>query len=242
MRVVQNRGMARANGGIVSFLMLVILAAGVAALRLAGGPGESDHNGVGSVRTEVATAVRAVVCGRPMRQSDLLIAGDFDGDGRSDKAYEFQRGDAPWVLGVCLADARSDEVEIGTSEGSFRADDLDGDGRDEIIYGGTTAWQQIDEVAVILNGIVRLVDGPGLASGALDSDDSGQAWGCEDVDGDDRREVVQVTVRHEGKLARWARETYRLEGTLMPLLSRKTGETNAESVPWQQAASLVGRC
>jgi hypothetical protein len=43
MPVMQNRRMARTNGGIVSFLMLVVLAAGVAALRSADRPaGEGD--------------------------------------------------------------------------------------------------------------------------------------------------------------------------------------------------------
>ena len=39
---MQNRRMRRVNGGVVSLLMLVVLAAGVAALRLAGGPAGED--------------------------------------------------------------------------------------------------------------------------------------------------------------------------------------------------------
>jgi hypothetical protein len=189
-----------------------------------------------------STTSTTVLCGRSVSDNVLTAEGDFDGDGRLDQAYERQRGPEPWLLSVCLADGHSDEVEIGSAEGVFYAIDLDGDGRSEIVYGGTSVSQQIDTFAVVLDGRIRLVDEASFAYGLLGSEDTGQDWGCDDLNHDGHRELVQVTVRRHGTGVTWTEEIYRLAGATLTLVTTRTGEAAATGAPWEQAATLVGRC
>ncbi len=229
--------MGRPNAITVGFVVLVAMGAGVGLL------GSSDEpRSLVAPDGAVSTTSTTIVCGRFISDSVLTAEGDFDGDRRLDQAYERQRGTEPWLLGVCLADGRSDEVDIGIAEGAFYASDLNGDGRSEIVYGGTSVSQQIDTFAVVIGGRIHLVDEASFSSGLLGSEDTGQHWGCEDIDGDGRREIVQVTVRRHGSRVGWTKEIYRLTGATLTPLTTRTGEATTAGMPWEQAATLVGRC
>jgi hypothetical protein len=182
------------------------------------------------------------VCGRRLIGPTIAVRGDFDGDGRLDRAYE--DGD-PLVLGICLADGRSDEIEIGQAEGSFRVADLDRDGRDEILFGGTSVSQTVDVLAAVLDGQLHSASeaDPALYSGPLPDDPhGGQAWGCADTTRDNRREVVQVTVRQHDGRATWKKESYRVDGARLLPLHATSGEGPAIGDPTAQARALVAHC
>ena len=188
-----------------------------------------------------------VLCGRSVGAVAGLvktIGGDFDGDGRRDHAYQTPRPEL--MLGVCLATGQSDEVESGQAEGTFDAVDLDQDGRDEILFGGTSVLQTLDVLAAVVDGTIEVDDrsGPALASGPMppDPEQAAQAWGCEDVGGDVRREVVQVTVRRSGPKADWTKEIFRVERARLVLLETRTGATAAQPNLTELATSLVPRC
>lgn len=184
---------------------------------------------------ESTTAPPSDLCGYPRAGLVLVESGDFDGDRRADEAFE-RNGPAGLVLGVCLAGGGLHEAEVVQAEGSFDAIDLDGDGRSEVIYGGTTVSQGVDCVAVLVGGRLVLVDHC-FASGPLPAEGVGQAWGCEDVDGDGRRELLQVTVRDGRAKATWSKEIFRLEVDRLVLLRTVRGELSKEGDPGIQAGT-----
>jgi hypothetical protein len=195
-----------------------------------------------AVLTTVSERAPKLVCGRQLVGPTLEVQGDFDGDGRLDRAYE---DGFPLVLGICLADGRSDEVEIGQAEGSFRVADLDRDGRDEIIYGGTSVSQSIDVLAAVVDGQLQVgsESDPALFSGPLGDDiHGGQAWGCGDTTRNGSREIIQVTVRQHEARATWKKESYRVEHARLVPLSTTSGEGPAIGDPTDQALSLVPSC
>ena len=169
-------------------------------------------------------------------------------DGRSDRAYQRRAGEPSYenFLVVCLAGGRSDELEIGQAEGTFYTADLDHDGRSEIIYGGTSVSQVLEVLAVVSDGRLVTSDGdsPVLASGPSgpDWENIGQGWGCEDTDGDGRREVIQVTVHRKGSEASWTKEAYRVDRARLILLRTTTGTVRATEEPSEQAEGLVPNC
>lgn len=229
--------MERRSGASVGLVLIIVMGIGVALLS-----SSSEPRLPAASDAAAPTTSTTVFCGRSVSDSVLTAEGDFDGDGRVDQAYERQRGADPWLLGVCLADGQSDEVDIGFAEGTFKALDLDGDGRSEIIYGGTSVSQQIDTFAVVFDGRIDLVEEASFSAGLLESEDAGQHWGCDDIDHDGRRELVQVTVRRHGREVAWTKEIYRLAGATLSLVTTETGNAPAKGVPWEQAATLVGRC
>ena len=189
-----------------------------------------------------------MACAADPDGSRLDVEGDFDGDGRLDKAYQRHTGEPTYegFLVVCLADGRADELEIGQAEGAFFAADLDRDGRSEIMYGGTTVSQSLVAVAAFADGhlVTGRGDGPVLAAGATgpDWENVGQGWGCDDTDGDRKREVIQVTVHRTGNRASWTKEIYRVSGARLILLRTTTGTVRATDDPSQQAEALVPDC
>jgi hypothetical protein len=140
---------------------------------------------------------------------------DVDGDGRRDFAYHAYVNGEP-QLGVCTASGSEDVLPGSGMTEEFGWVDLEPDGREELLYGGTTVSAGFENVAVFLNGQlveVRTSDGEmlTLASGVFDEEDL--AWGCEDHDGDGIREFVQVTVSADSRGTRQLhRVWYRLKG------------------------------
>lgn len=195
-----------------------------------------------TVAPTVSEGAQRVVCGRQLVGPSLEVQGDFDGDGRLDRAYEDGN---PLVLGICLADGHSDEAEIGQAEGSFRVADLDRDGRDEIIYGGTSVSQSIDVLAAVFAGHLQVGSeaDPALFSGPMAGDIQGvQAWGCGETTRDGRRKIIQITVRQHDARATWTKENYRIDGARLVPLSTTSGEGPAIGDPTDQARSLVASC
>ncbi len=146
-----------------------------------------------------------------------------------------------WDLGLCLATGDSDEMEIGPFEGVFYGHDLDGDGRAELVYGGTSASQQLDLLMAFTDGRLRPTEGPDLLLASGPTYGKGQAWGCDDIDGDGRREVIQVTVRPHETGAQWTKEAYHLTGATIELVKTET-RTTGSGPPEDQAVSLAGHC
>ena len=232
--VTRNTAEERRYGAVAAVVLLFFVAGGVAVLRSQSNvaPGAPAPN-----RRALA------VCGRATSDVVSTAAGDFDGDRRVDHIYERQRDSQSWVLGICLHDGRSEEVDLGAAlpEGAFGAEDLNGDGRTEVIFGGTSASQGLDVLMVFLDGHLTDVAGPVLASGPLSQDDA-QSWGCSDPDHDGRREIVQVTLRRQGATASWTKEFYQLDRAAMTKVATKTGAQRTNGYVWEQADSLVRPC
>jgi hypothetical protein len=64
--------------------------------------------------------------------------------------------------------------------------------------------------------------------------------GCENVDGDGRRELLQATVRDVGPKKTWRKEIYRLETDRLVLL--RDGELPGDGDPVERANALVKDC
>jgi hypothetical protein len=156
---------------------------------------------------------------------------DVDGDGRRDTVYLDWIEDRGAILGVCTASGQTDEIpSMGMGE-LLLATDVEPDGRDEILYGGTTISAWAVSVGIFIEGRVQEVLAPDgdvpltLWDGQrFDLDPETElSIGCEDGDSDGRRELVQVTVRDEGQMLRWTKEFYALEGRSASLITEESG-------------------
>jgi hypothetical protein len=180
------------------------------------------------------------------------IQTDVDGDGSEDVVYHEWVGDGP-VLGVCTASGRKDRIEgKGQAELLFVVD-VERDGRDEILYGGTSAVAQLASIAVftqegleevllsdgkplvVVNGIVANVSEEGGPPTDL-------AWGCEDTDGDGQPELVQVTVKPADGSLDWTREAFRIEGASASLVSTESGRMEGPDEGVGVARTLTSPC
>lgn len=138
--------------------------------------------------TGAATLVASTVpaeCERPVGS----VTGDFDGDGTADTAYVVDL-----VLVACLADGTSSMLDVGGMGEVLVAVDLQGDGLDEILAGGTTAWGQGADVAVVADGELAAVTIGGERLALWRGIPPGRVldFGCVDEDGDGRRDVIVV--------------------------------------------------
>ncbi len=124
-------------------------------------------------------------CGHPAG----AVTGDFDGDGATDTAYVVD-----FVLVACLADGTSSMLDVGGMGEVLVAVDLQGDGLDEILAGGTTAWGQGADVAVVADGELAAVTIGGERLALWRGIPPGRVldFGCVDEDGDGRRDVIVV--------------------------------------------------
>lgn len=197
------------------------------------------------------------------------IRADVDGDGRSDVVtFDAQRPDDPFVaprdygpgsllVGVCTATGGYDHIIVGGMGELLNIVDIEPDGRDEILPGGTTVSQGISDVLVFRAGRLRYVTSPhgrqssggyagfGLVSGntgaPADSQES-EDWGCRDTDGDGVREIVKAFIRwdrHDD--AALTRRAYRLRGTVARLLTHSTTRLGRVSRR-RSAARYVKHC
>ncbi len=148
-----------------------------------------------------ATNSEATSVGRSRCTDPAAFSADVDGDDRSDRVYHlYLQGESRGVVGVCTASGIYDEIEAGAPEANGLMD-LQPDGRDEILFGGTTVSAVILSIAVVEDGRLREVEFPGsvsLVSGVTQQSEGhwvSESWGCRDVDGDGAREVVTAEFR-----------------------------------------------
>jgi hypothetical protein len=181
--------------------------------------GATPHRPPGTTSTAAAPARAAARCS--LRETMRV---EVDGDGLPDLAFHAWVGDGA-VLGVCLGSGGYAQAEgIGMSE-LMAAFDVDGDGRDELLAGGTTAtWGEYTAFRYD-RGALRRTDltlAFGIAPAA--------AFGCHG------RVLVQVDVDRATGVVRTTHPTFAGPG---PALRSRLPE-GAE--PAAYAASLVRPC
>lgn len=116
----------------------------------------------------------------------------------------------------------------------LRIIDVEADGRDEILYGGTTTGAEVMRVGGFYRGhlrpVVRAGQDPFLVVQGLDPgilatrQPAGAALGCEDRTEDGVSDLVQVSVRPKGRKFKWTRVSYSLEGSAAMTMKRETGK------------------
>jgi hypothetical protein len=177
-----------------------------------------------TTRREAAIGVRSR-CADP-----TTFAADVDGDGRSDRVYHlYLHDESRGVLGVCTASEVHDEIQAGAPEANGLMD-LEPDGRDEILFGGTTVSAVVLSIAVLEDGRLREVEFPGSVSlvRGVSMESEGhwisESWGCRDVDGDRVREVVTAEFRWGRDGGHWVGRAYRVAGTKAALIQERRGD------------------
>jgi hypothetical protein len=164
-------------------------------------------------------------CGDP----DAFSA-DVDGDERPDRVYHLYLQDSSrGVLGVCTAAGIHSEIPAGEPQANDVVD-IDLDGRDEVLFGGTTSTRSIEHVAVL--------DGTALAEVTLANSEplvvvrgqlegaerfTRKEYGCRDADGDGRRDLILSTFIWQGSTATWHAIGYRITGHMAAELSNSNG-------------------
>lgn len=150
---------------------------------------------------------------------------DVDGDGRADVAYQ-RTTQQPFDvrIGVCTAWGLRSEVSPGGMGEIFAATDVEPDGRAELLGGGTSVNAAYTTPIVFRAGRLHLVRFEGdeltLVADGFPSQQARHGWGCEDVTGDKKREIVQVTADYQrGTLIRAA---YRIDGARARMVARST--------------------
>lgn len=159
------------------------------------------------------------------------VEADADGDGRVDFVFHEWLGPpnakGGAVLGVCTADGRFDRRPGAGQAEVLEIADVEGDGRDEIFYGGTSASARIMSIAVFRGGALERVRARGgevlLLLDGLGEGPSAGAVGCEDRAGDKATELVQVRVRPLARRYRWTRRSYDIKGRTAVVVRRDSG-------------------
>jgi hypothetical protein len=137
------------------------------------------------------------------------------------------------VLGVCTGDGQSDEIPGAGQAELLEIVGVQSDGRDEILFGGTTVSARLFTIAIfgaddrlrrVRLGARALVLVEGLELDATKRVDlAGRAVGCEDVDGDGTTDLTQVTVRPRHERFRWTKTSYRLDRAIARVSARDSG-------------------
>jgi photosystem II stability/assembly factor-like uncharacterized protein len=222
--------------GVLAFGVLLLLFS-VAAFSL----GSSEQAGKPMTGITTTTSNPRSLCSQ-----QPAYDADVDGDGRNDYVYHLylhEPGGGRGALGVCTFAGEWSEIDAGSPEAGGVVD-IEPDGRDELLFGGTTVSRAIECLAVFLHGQLRVVatrdgdlcvvGGTGEASGEIYSN------GCRDVDGDGVRELIQVEVPRDGK---WTRRAYRITGAQAVLLSEERGNAppadGGTFDPWPEGDELA---
>lgn len=159
------------------------------------------------------------------------ISADLDGDAVVD-LVRFDPSESDLI--VCTAEGTYTALAGGMGE-VLEAVDLDGDGIDEILAGGTAAWGAGADVYRLIDGTLAAVilpDGTPLSLWVgLPPPDGFLAYGCADFDdsGDIEIAVVEGTV--DGSTARWTRKLYDLVEFKAVEWSRDRGTFDASGAP-----------
>lgn len=189
---------------------------------------------------------------RKFTQPSRATAGDIDGDGREDHvSSRWASATKDSWLDVCVGGRKliTRDMLGATAEAGTPLVDVEPDGKKEIFYGGTTISSAIFSVLVLQGGglkIVRRTPGDPLYDEVYDEltvesgvgpPRRGFAIGCEDVDGDGARELIQVTVTKTGPgVARYIKDAYQLQGVRAKVIDRNRGTIDIVEARYEQAA------
>ncbi|MGI8685043.1 MAG: hypothetical protein ACR2MO_08165 [Acidimicrobiales bacterium] len=154
------------------------------------------------------------------------LSADVDGDGRRDIVWRAVDGD-DLAVGVCTASGvETQTAASGGGEGTFYGMDVEPDGRAEVVQGGTTALAALEEVIVFDGSRLVTVSSTGgslvLETGDAAGDGSFSDWGCDDVAGDGRREIVHSTLAWRGAEASLRRVAYAIDAAQAQVVSDTT--------------------
>ncbi|MGH9196300.1 MAG: hypothetical protein ACRD1T_11240, partial [Acidimicrobiia bacterium] len=186
---------------------------------------------------------------RPCRDDDKLqvhmkrsggLLTYLDADRRRDLVYYAYRRGA--ILGICLEDGTRDEVRTSGMAEMLSVFDLQPDGRYEILFGGNSAVQGFEQVAIVRAGRLVVLPIRGAAYDFLvtgTGSDEGGSWyemlrrlGCEDVTGDDARELVHETLTRKSRRAvevRWRKRGYTIRNRMLVKVLDEKGTATLDS-------------
>jgi len=198
---------------------------------------------------EATLAVPSTIAGRCAHAANVR-SGDFDGDGKRDVAYEVEglpatdavvaaeeRSLAGIRMGVCTAAGARDEIDPGGMGQIFGPMDVEPDGRVELVAGLTTAVGEQDRIYVLRGGRLHEVTLNGqdfLLFSGIDLEGDESSWGCADVSGDARRELIQITQQWprgqsaDGRHGRWTRQVFGFDGEKVTLLKTDSGDAGTD--------------
>jgi hypothetical protein len=176
------------------------------------------------------------------------IPADVDGDGVRDLVYHDWIDDRA-VLGLCLGSGAT-----GTMEGAGQTEvlgvaDVNADGGDEILYGGTSVSAAFIDMAVWIDGALHQVMLPNgeplmLVDGAEIGDrTTASAFGCDGPDGGGDISLVTVQEGRDGLT--WLRVDYALDAATVTEIDSESGTApGAADVETMQdlARSLASAC
>lgn len=164
--------------------------------------------------------------------AEFAVSADVDGDARPDQIWE-ARSEHGQVVRVCTASGTVDELVVGGQGLILEAWDADGDGIDEIFAGATSVSAASYALYRVFNGRLWSV-GIGVSDGFRSMEIDGERrpvrmlFGCDDIAGDSRRELVQIVIWLDGDTARWERQASAWSGLTVTRAPVERGELDAE--------------
>lgn len=190
-----------------------------------------DHSfGVVSKRSKGSSGSNGSEIPRKCRKRQP-IKGHVDIDQKRDYVYhDWLNHDAR--LGVCTGSGREDRIRGEAQAELLSLVDVEPDGRDEILYGGTTMRAAISYVAVFRKGRLvrvktsddRLVVVDGLDEGFIKNKrPTGAAFGCQDTVGNGEDELVQAIVFPKQQRFRWVKRSYQFKNRMALEVAKKSG-------------------
>ena len=185
------------------------------------------------------------------------LEADLDGDGLRDLvSLRFVQGYGPGgvgqaVLGICTGAGDVDEFPTAGQAEELDVTDVQPDGQDEIFFGGNTCCAAFLQIGVVVDGRIHEVVLPdsealglvdGIQSNVTGGGSASRAIGCEDVDGDGEREVVQATVESINGVLHWTKDAYRIDGTDATWIWTDSGTLGEGEIDWDTAKKLTKPC
>lgn len=241
---LHERTLRRRATSIVFMVAMLVAGGGCSRGRDGGSPGFRQEAGPRSSPTVEPSPEPQTIAQR-CKSLPSVQSADLDGDRRDDRVYRVGAHPAAdsrfaeiqeWEprIGACTASGVNDEIPVKGQGEVFRVGDLDGDGRSEVWAGGTSGaaghanvYRLVrDRLRVVMFGRYELE----LTGGYQGSDPQQRVsvWGCSDVAGDSRREVVVVTTEWRFDHPTWRVRVLALDGLRAVQLRETSGEIEAD--------------